>query len=69
MEIVATKLTAAGLASIARLRNLKVLHLGGTAMMTDEGLRVLATLPRLRHLRLDPDQVVRPGQRPSRRSA
>ena len=52
MEIVATKLTDAGLASIARLRNLKVLHLEGTAMMTDEGLKVLATLPKLRHLRL-----------------
>jgi hypothetical protein len=52
MEIVATKLTDAGLASIARLRNLKVLHLEGTAMMTDEGLRLLATLPQLRHLRL-----------------
>ena len=52
MEIVATKLTDAGLASIARLRNLEVLHLDGTAMMTDEGLKALATLPRLRHLRL-----------------
>ena len=52
MEIVATKLTDAGLASIARLRNLEVLHLDGTAMMTDDGLKALATLPRLRHLRL-----------------
>jgi hypothetical protein len=52
MEIVATKLTDAGLASIAKLRNLKVLHLEGTPMMTDEGLKVLATLPKLRHLRL-----------------
>ena len=39
MEIVATRLTDAGLASIAKLRNLKVLHLEGTAMMTDEGLK------------------------------
>lgn len=52
MEIVATKLTDAGLASIAKLRNLEVLHLEGTAMMTDEGLKALATLPKLRHLRL-----------------
>jgi len=52
MEIVATRLTDAGLASLARLRNLQVLHLDGTAMMTDEGLKALATLPRLRHLRL-----------------
>jgi len=52
MEIVATKLTDAGLASIARMRNLEVLHLEGTVMMTDEGLKVLATLPKLRHLRL-----------------
>jgi len=52
MEIVATKLTDAGLASIARLRNLEVLHLDGNRMMTDEGLKALATLPKLRHLRL-----------------
>jgi len=52
MEIVATKLTDAGLAAIARLRNLQVLHLEGTTMMTDEGLKGLATLPKLRHLRL-----------------
>jgi hypothetical protein len=52
MEIVATKLTDAGLASIAKMRNLQVLHLDGTPMMTDEGLKVLATLPKLRHLRL-----------------
>jgi hypothetical protein len=52
MEMIATKLTDAGLASIARLRNLQVLHLEGTMMMTDEGLKVLTTLPRLRHLRL-----------------
>jgi hypothetical protein len=52
MEIVATKLTDAGLASIAKLRNLEVLHLDGNAMMTDEGLKALATLPKLRHLRL-----------------
>ena len=52
MEIVATKLTDAGLASLARLRNLQVLHLEGTPMMTDEGLKALATLPKLRHLRL-----------------
>jgi len=52
MEIVATKLTDAGLASIAKLRNLEVLHLDGTTKMTDEGLKALATLPNLRHLRL-----------------
>ncbi len=52
MEIDADRLTDAGLASIAKLRNLQVLHLEGTSMMTDEGLKVLATLPRLRHLRL-----------------
>jgi len=52
MEVVATKLTDAGLAAIARLRNLQVLHLEGTTVMTDEGLTVLATLPKLRHLRL-----------------
>ena len=52
MEIVATRLTDAGLASLAKLRNLQVLHLEGTAMMTDEGLKALATLPKLRHLRL-----------------
>ncbi|MEN6333658.1 MAG: hypothetical protein ABFE01_05315 [Phycisphaerales bacterium] len=52
MEIVAPKLTDAGLASIAKLRNMQVLHLNGTAMMTDNGLKALATLPRLRHLRL-----------------
>jgi hypothetical protein len=52
MEIVADRLTDAGLGSIAKLRNLQVLHLEGTPMMTDEGLKVLATLPRLRHLRL-----------------
>jgi hypothetical protein len=52
MEIVATKLTDAGLASIAKLRNLEVLHLEGTAKMTDDGLKALATLPKLRHLRL-----------------
>ncbi len=52
MEIDADRLTDAGLASIAKLRNLQVLHLVGTSMMTDEGLKALATLPRLRHLRL-----------------
>jgi hypothetical protein len=52
MEIDADRLTDAGLASIAKLRNLKVLHLVGTSMMTDEGLKALATLPKLRHLRL-----------------
>jgi hypothetical protein len=52
MEIVATKLTDAGLAEIAKLRNLEVLHLEGTRMMTDDGLKALATLPKLRHLRL-----------------
>lgn len=52
MEIVATRLTDAGLASLAKLRNLQVLYLEGTPMMTDEGLRALATLPKLRHLRL-----------------
>jgi len=52
MEIDADRLTDAGLASIAKLRNLKVLHLVGTSMMTDEGLKALAALPRLRHLRL-----------------
>jgi len=52
MELVATKLTDAGLASLAKLRNLQVLHLEGTPMMTDEGLKALATLPKLRHLRL-----------------
>jgi len=52
MEIVAPKLTDAGLASIAKLRNLEVLHLNGTAMMTDNGLKALASLPKLRHLRL-----------------
>jgi hypothetical protein len=52
MEIDADRLTDVGLASIAKLRNLKVLHLVGTSMMTDEGLKALATLPRLRHLRL-----------------
>lgn len=52
MEIVADRLTDAGLASIAKLRNLQVLHLEGAPMMTDEGLKALATLPRLRHLRL-----------------
>ncbi len=52
MEIVAPRLTDTGLAAIARLRNLRVLHLEGTMMMTDEGLKSLATLPKLRHLRL-----------------
>jgi len=52
MEIVGDLLTDAGLASIAKLRNLEVLHLEGTMMMTDDGLKVLATLPKLRHLRL-----------------
>jgi hypothetical protein len=52
MEIIAPRLTDAGLAALARLRNLQVLHLEGTAMMTDEGLQALATLPKLRHLRL-----------------
>ena len=52
MEIVAPLMTDAGLASIARLRNLEVLHLDGTMMMTDDGLKVLAALPKLRHLRL-----------------
>jgi hypothetical protein len=52
MEIVATKLTDAGLASIGRMRNLEVLHLAGTPVMTDEGLKALTTLPKLRHLRL-----------------
>lgn len=52
LEIVADKLTDAGLAALARIRNLQVLHLEGTAQMTDEGLKALATLPRLRHLRL-----------------
>ena len=52
MEIVADRLTDAGLASLAGLRNLQVLHLEGTTMMTDEGLRSLGTLPKLRHLRL-----------------
>ena len=52
MEIVADRLTDAGLVSLAKLRNLQVLHLEGTPMMTDEGLKALATLPRLRHLRL-----------------
>jgi hypothetical protein len=52
MEIVATKLTNAGLAEIAKLRNIEVLHLDGNQMMTDEGLKALATLPKLRHLRL-----------------
>jgi hypothetical protein len=52
MEIVADKLTDAGLASLARMRNLQVLHLEGAPMMTDGGLKALATLPRLRHLRL-----------------
>lgn len=52
MEIVAPLLTDAGLASIAKLRNLEVLHLEGTMVMTDDGLKVLATLPKLRHLRL-----------------
>ena len=52
MEIDADRLTDAGLASIAKLRNLQVLHLVGTSMMTDEGLKALATLPTLRHLRL-----------------
>jgi hypothetical protein len=52
MEIAADRLTDAGLASIAKLRNLQVLHLEGTPMMTDEGLRGLAALPKLRHLRL-----------------
>jgi len=52
MEIDADRLTDAGLASIAKLRNLEVLHLVGTSMMTDEGLKALATLPKLRHLRL-----------------
>jgi hypothetical protein len=52
MEIVADRLTDAGLVSIAKLHNLQVLHLEGTTMMTDEGLKALATLPKLRHLRL-----------------
>jgi hypothetical protein len=52
MEIVDTKLTDAGLVSLAKLRNLVVLHLEGTPKMTDEGLKALATLPQLRHLRL-----------------
>lgn len=52
MEIVATRMTNAGLASIARMQNLQVLHLECTAMATDDGLRALATLPKLRHLRL-----------------
>ena len=52
MEIVADRLTDAGLASLAKIRNLQVLHLEGTALMTDEGLKALATLPTLRHLRL-----------------
>jgi len=46
------RLTDAGLASIAKLRNLQNLLLEGTPLMTDEGLKVLTTLPRLRYLRL-----------------
>jgi hypothetical protein len=52
MEIVADRLTDAGLAALSQCRNLLVLHLEGTALMTDEGLKALATLPKLRHLRL-----------------
>jgi len=46
------RLTDAGLASIAKLRNLQNLLLEGTSLMTDEGLKALTTLPRLRYLRL-----------------
>jgi hypothetical protein len=52
MEMIATQLTNAGLASIAELRNLQVLHLECGPVVTDEGLKALATLPKLRHLRL-----------------
>ncbi len=52
MEMVATRMTNAGLASIATMQNLQVLHLECTAAVTDEGLKALATLPKLRHLRL-----------------
>ena len=52
MEMVATRMTHAGLASIATMQNLLVLHLECTPAVTDEGLKALATLPKLRHLRL-----------------
>jgi hypothetical protein len=52
MEMVATRMTNAGLASIATMRNLQVLHLECTPAVTDEGLKALATVQKLRHLRL-----------------
>jgi len=52
MEIVADRFTDAGLASLGNMRTLQVLHLEGTPMMTDEGLRSLAKSTSLRHLRL-----------------
>jgi hypothetical protein len=52
MEIVADRLTDAGLVSLASIGTLEVLHLEGTPMMTDEGLKALAGSAALRHLRL-----------------
>jgi hypothetical protein len=52
MEIVGDRLTDAGLASLAKVARLDVLHLEGTSMLTDEGLRTLAGSTTLRHLRL-----------------
>ncbi len=52
MEIVADRLTDAGLASLAKVARLDVLHLEGTPKMTDEGLKTLAGSTTLRHLRL-----------------
>jgi hypothetical protein len=52
MEIVADRLTDAGLASLGSMRTLQVLHLEGTPLMTDAGLKALARSTSLRHLRL-----------------
>jgi len=52
MEIVADRLTDAGLASLAKAGRLEVLHLEGNRTMTDDGLRAFAEMKSLRHLRL-----------------
>jgi len=52
VEILDARMTNTGLASIGQLHNLQVLWLESTAMVTNEGLKTLAALPKLRSLRL-----------------
>jgi hypothetical protein len=55
------QMTDALLADVARLDHLTILVLGGSRAVTDEGVRHLARLPRLRHLNLSGTGVTDEG--------